>query len=529
MADQVLFFDTTLRDGEQSPGVSLTAAEKVEIAQALAALGVDIIEAGFPVSSPGDFAAVKAIAESVEGPVIAALCRTAKKDIDAAVEALAPAERRRIHTFIATSDIHMQYKLRMTPDEVVAAAVEAVRYARQFTDDVEFSCEDATRSDWDFLVRVCSEAVRAGATTLNIPDTVGYTTPQEYFNLITYLRERVDGADRVRFSVHTHDDLGMAVANALAAIEAGAVQVEGTINGIGERAGNCALEEVVMALRTRADHYKKQYRFVTENIARTSRLVSSLTGMPVQPNKAIVGANAFAHMSGIHQDGMLKSRLTYEIMEPQHVGLTESHIVLGKLSGRHAFRDRLEQLGYQLSDDEFKKAFARFKELADRKKGAITDRDLEAIVQAERHAAPEVFKLETFHVTSGTGAIPTATVRMTVDGTVCQEAAVGEGPVDALYRAIDRIAGVPLRLHDYQLKAVTGGQDALGEVTVRLGVAGGPAGDGGSGDGPTAVGRGVSTDVLEASAAAYVAALNRLWEHPEVAALGERRALATTG
>lgn len=508
MEQRIYIFDTTLRDGEQSPGVALTAHEKVEIGQALAELGVDVIEAGFPISSPGDFQGVKAIAEQVRGPVIAALCRTDLADIDAAHQATKPAPRRRIHTFIATSEIHMKYKLRMEPDDVIAAAERAVRYARNLCDDVEFSAEDATRSNWEFLARVFSAAVAAGATTINVPDTVGYTTPEEFRNLIRYLREHVKGAEKVRFSVHCHNDLGMAVANSLAAIEAGAEQVEGTINGIGERAGNVSLEEVVMALRTRRDRYGKTTGIRTERIYRTSRLVSTLTGMPVQPNKAIVGANAFAHMSGIHQDGVLKEPLTYEIMKPQDVGLSQSLIVMGKLSGRHAFRDRLNQLGYALNDEEFKKAFAAFKELADRKKDGITDRDIEAIVSAELHTPPETYRLESFHVTSGTTTVPTATVRLRFRDEVHQEAATGDGPVDALYRAIDRISGLRCRLQDYALKAVTSGQDALGEVTVKV-----EAGPDPQGHPIVALGRGVSTDIVEASAKAYVAALNKVVEN----------------
>lgn len=507
MSDRIFFFDTTLRDGEQSPGVALTADEKVEIGQALARLGIDVIEAGFPISSPGDFAAVRAIAQNVKGPVIAALARTEFADIDRAIEALAPAQNKRIHTFIATSEIHMKYKLRMEPDQVVEAAGAAVARARGYVEDVEFSCEDATRSNWDFLVRVCSAAVEAGATTLNIPDTVGYTTPIEYFNLIKYLRERVRGAEKVRFSVHCHNDLGMAVANSLAALEAGAVQIEGTVNGIGERAGNTALEEVIMALRTRRDYYNRLTNISTEQIYRCSRLVSSLTGMTVQPNKAIVGANAFAHQSGIHQDGVLKEPLTYEIIKPQDVGLAKSEIVMGKLSGRHAFRERLKELGFELTGEEFSRAFARFKELADRKKGGVTDSDIEAIAQAESQGAPEIYKLENFHVTSGSSTIPTATVRLVYQGRAFQESSWGDGPVDALYRAIDRVTGIDCRLLDFALKAVTSGQDALGEVTVK--VAGGRT----SGGEMTALGRGVSTDVLESSAKAYVAAINKLVEN----------------
>ncbi len=503
--NRIIIFDTTLRDGEQSPGVALSAEEKVEIAEQLARLGVDVIEAGFPISSPGDFEAVRAIAHRVKGPIIAGLSRANPRDVERAGEALEPAARRRIHTFIATSEIHMKYKLRMEPDAVVAAAVEAVRRARRYTDDVEFSAEDATRSNLDFLARILSAAVEAGATTINVPDTVGYTTPQEFHRLITFLRQRVVGADRVKFSVHCHNDLGLAVANSLAAIEAGAVQVETTINGIGERAGNTSMEEVVMAMRTRRDYYHGwETGIATEHFYRTSRLVSSLTGMAVQANKAVVGANAFAHQAGIHQDGVLKEPLTYEIMRPQDVGVPKSLLVMGKLSGRHAFRERLKELGYEMTDEELQKAFARFKELADRKKDGVTDRDLEAIVEAERQLPAEIFGLDSFHVTSGTSTPPTATICLQVQGQRYQEAAWGTGPVDALYRAIDRITSLQCRLEDYSLKAVTSGQDALGEVTVRVAARRGEEGE------VAMLGRGVSTDIIEASVKAYLAAVNKL-------------------
>ncbi|MCG0240001.1 MAG: 2-isopropylmalate synthase [Firmicutes bacterium] len=499
MSRRIYIFDTTLRDGEQSPGFSMTPEEKLQVARQLARLGVDVIEAGFPASSPGDFASVQQIAREVDGPVIAGLARCNRADIEAAARALKDARRPRIHTFIATSPIHMEKKLRMKPEEVVQRVREMVAYAASFGMEVEFSAEDATRSDWRFLAQVFTVAARAGARILNAPDTVGYTTPKEIYDLFRYLKEHVDAPDGVIFSTHNHNDLGLAVANTLAAIEAGAEQVEGTINGIGERAGNVALEEVVMAIRTRHDRYPFHTGIRTTEIYRTSKLVQTVTGVSVQPNKAIVGANAFAHESGIHQDGVLKDRSTYEIMRPEDVGVPESTLVLGKHSGRHALRRRLEELGYHLSEEEIDRAFARFKELADRKK-YITDHDLEAIVGEEQQKTGEALKLESFQVVSGTQTLPTATARVVLaSGEVRQEAASGDGPVDALYRAIDRAAGFQGRLLQYELKAVTEGQDALGEVTVRV-----------MSEGRVALGRGVSTDVIEASARAYVAALSKL-------------------
>lgn len=496
---RVLIFDTTLRDGEQSPGVALRVEEKLEIARQLARLNVDVIEAGFPITSPGDFNAVRTIARKVKGPVIAALARTARTDIDRAWEAIREAERPRIHVFISTSDIHMRHMLRKSPEEVLESAVEWVRYARSLCPDVEFSAQDATRSDRDFLVRICTAAIEAGATTVNIPDTVGYTTPREYYDLITYIRSRVPNIDRAVVSVHCHNDLGLAVANSLAAIEAGAGQVEVTINGIGERAGNTSLEEMVMALRTRRDQFGKDTAIATEHIYRTSRMVSSLTGMPVQPNKAVVGANAFAHESGIHQDGVLKERTTYEIMKPEDIGLASNRLVLGKHSGRHAFKEKIRELGYNLDDEAMMKAFARFKELADKKK-EISDRDLEAIIEEEViFTVPEICRLKYFHVSSGNQGIPMATVVLEKEGREIQEAAWGDGPVDAVYRAIDRAVGVQNRLVDYSLKAITSGKDAQGEATVRVENAG-----------LFYLGRGVSTDVIEASAKAYLNAVNKM-------------------
>lgn len=496
---RVLIFDTTLRDGEQTPGVSLNVAEKVEIARQLARLGVDVIEAGFPIASPGDFAAVQAVAREVKGPVICGLARAVPADIERAWEALQDAARTpRIHTFIATSPIHMEHKLRKSPDEVLALAVEAVKLARRFTPDVEFSAEDATRSEPEFLAKVLAAVIEAGATTLNVPDTVGYTTPQEMAELLAYLKEHVPGIEGAVLSVHCHDDLGLAVANSMAAVAAGAGQVECTVNGLGERAGNAALEEVVMGLRTRSPFYRATTGITTELISRTSRLVATLTGVAVPPNKAVVGANAFAHESGIHQDGVLKARQTYEIMTPESVGLAQSRLVLGKLSGRHALRARLKELGYELDPAEFAKAYARFLEVADRKK-EVSDQDLESLVEGEVLAATEVYQLDYLHVSSGNTTVPTATVRLTRDGAAFEEAACGDGPVDAAYRAIDRITGLTVNLTEYTIRAVTGGKDALGEVQVRV-----------RDNGHRFAGRGSSTDIIEASVRAYLQAINKL-------------------
>ncbi len=495
---QVFIFDTTLRDGEQSPGVSLNVEEKLEIATQLARLRVDVIEAGFPVASPGDFAAVEAVASQVEGPVIAALARATQKDIDKAWEALRHARKPRIHTFIATSPVHMRCKLRKSPDEVLRMAVEAVRYARSLANDVEFSAEDAARSDRGFLCEIFAAVIEAGATVINIPDTVGYSTPWEFADLVSYVKAHTAGIDRVTISVHCHNDLGLAVANSLAAVTAGATQVECTINGLGERAGNAALEEIVMALKTRQDYFDVSVDIDTKHIYRTSRLVSSLTAVFVQPNKAVVGDNAFAHESGIHQDGVLKERTTYEIMTPESIGLPESRLVLGKHSGRHAFNEKLKALGYSLSQDEMEKAFNRFIELADKKK-QVTDRDIEAIVEDELVTTPAYFELEYVHVISGNHAVPTATVRVKNGDGIVEEAACGDGPVDAVFRAIDAATRIQTHLVSYSLNAVTGGKDALGEATVRV-----------KDNGNIYVGRGTSTDVIEASARAYVQAINKL-------------------
>ncbi|MBE3581418.1 MAG: 2-isopropylmalate synthase [Thermoanaerobacteraceae bacterium] len=495
---RIYIFDTTLRDGEQSPGVSLNVQEKLEIARQLARLKVDVIEAGFPIASRGDFEAVKAVAQEIEGPAIAALARVNERDIDRAWEAVKHAARPRLHVFIATSDIHMKHKLRMSREEVLEAIRRGVAYAREHCPDVEFSPEDASRSDLEFLCLALQTAIEAGATVINIPDTVGYATPPEFGRLIAQIRQRVPNIEQAIISVHCHNDLGMAVANSLAAIENGADQVECTVNGIGERAGNTALEELVMALFTRRDYYGCRTGVVTEEIYRTSRLVSSLTGMPVQYNKAVVGKNAFAHESGIHQDGVLKERTTYEIMNPAMIGLVQSNIVLGKHSGRHALRSRLAELGYTLTEAELDKAFQRFKELADRKK-EISDRDLEAIVEHEVRRIPEKYILDYLHISSGTRVVPTATVGLKVDGRVLEEAACGEGPVDAAFKAIDKITRIPVCLKSYSLNAVTGGKDAVGEVTVKVEY-----------QGRIFIGRGISTDVLEASARAYINAVNKL-------------------
>jgi 2-isopropylmalate synthase len=512
--DRILIFDTTLRDGEQSPGAALNVEEKLTIARQLARLGVDVIEAGFPYSSPGDFEAVQKIAATVgteNGPTICGLARASQKDIAAAAEALKPAARFRIHTFLATSDIHLEYKLRKTRSEVLAIVPEMVAYAKTFTPDVEFSPEDAGRSDPEFLYQVLEAAIAAGATTVNIPDTVGYTTPAEFGGIIRGIKENVPNIDQAIISVHGHNDLGLAVANFLEAVKNGARQLECTINGIGERAGNAALEELVMALHVRrqyfnpflgrpADSEAPLTNIDTQQIYKTSRMVSSLTGMSVQPNKAIVGANAFAHESGIHQDGVLKHKLTYEIMDAQSIGLTENQIVLGKLSGRHAFQTRLLELGFELSETELNNAFLKFKAFADKKK-EITDWDLESIVKDEIQQPPELFRLELVQVASGNNARPTATVTLrTPDGEELTDAAIGTGPVDAVYRAINRVVNVPNELIEFSVQSVTAGIDALGEVTIRLRY-----------ENRIFSGHAANTDIIVASAHAYVNALNRLY------------------
>ncbi|HLI57420.1 MAG TPA: 2-isopropylmalate synthase [Actinomycetota bacterium] len=497
MPDQVRIFDTTLRDGEQSPGINLSAKEKVEIATQLAALGVDIIEAGFPVNSPAEFDAVAAVAANVKGPVIAALARMTTGDIDKAWESIKAAQRTRIHTFIATSSIHMEKKLRMSADQVLAAAIAGVTRAKGYTDDVEFSAEDATRSDPDFLVTMYAAAIKAGATTCNVPDTVGYALPNEYAELFRYLMANVEGAGDVVWSTHTHDDLGVAAANAIAGVGAGARQVEGAINGIGERAGNCSLEEVIMAIHTRGASLGVSTGISTHQIVRTSRLISMLTGYPVQPNKAIVGANAFAHESGIHQHGVLMDRLTYEIMDATSVGWESNRIVLGKHSGRHAFAKTLADLGYELTGEALDRAWTRFRDLVDRKV-QLTDADLVAIVTDELSTSEEVYTLESIQVAGGTHLSPTATVRVRHNDQVVEEAALGDGMVDAACSAIARAVGLEARLVSFKVGAVTGGTDALGEVTIGIEL-----------DGNFYTGRGISTDVVEGSARAYLNAVNR--------------------
>lgn len=495
---RIKIFDTTLRDGEQSPGASMNVEEKIQVARQLKKLGVDIIEAGFPIASPGDFEAVNKIAKEVKGIVVAGLCRARDEDIERAAEALKPAEQKRIHTFIATSDIHLKYKLRMDREQVIQAAVKAIKKARQYTDDVEFSAEDATRSDWDYLCKITEEVIKAGATTVNIPDTVGYTIPQEYGELIEYLMNKVSNIDKATISVHCHNDLGLAVSNSLTAILKGAGQVECTVNGIGERAGNAAMEEIVMALKVRNDFFNADTNIVTQEIYRTSRLVSKITGMIVQPNKAIVGANAFAHEAGIHQDGVLKERTTYEIMRPEDIGIPSSKIVLGKHSGRHAFKTRLEELGFSLTEEKLNRAFERFKKLADQKK-YIFNEDIEALVSDEVLRIAEVYQLIDLEVASGTKKKPTAKVKMKINGKEKEIKISGDGPVDAVYKAITELTGSQAELNKFEIKAITGGTDALGEVTIILEEAG-----------HTVRGHGSDTDIIVASAKAYINALNKL-------------------
>ena len=510
---RVLIFDTTLRDGEQSPGASLNLEEKLAIAQQLARLGVDVIEAGFPFASHGDFAAVQRIAQQVggeNGPIICGLARASRGDIKACAEAVAPAPKRRIHTFIATSDIHLEHKLRKSRKDVLGIVPEMVAYARSFVDDVEFSCEDAGRSDPEFLYEVIEAAIAAGASTVNIPDTVGYTTPSEFGSLIAGINQHVPNIDDAVISVHGHNDLGLAVANFLEAVKSGARQLECTVNGIGERAGNAALEELVMAMHVRRRYFNPFFGreedsptpltgIRTEEITKTSRLVSNLTGMVVQPNKAIVGANAFAHESGIHQDGVLKNRLTYEIVDARTVGLSDNRISLGKLSGRSAVRARLEELGYDLSREDLDDAFARFKDLADRKR-EITDRDLESIVSVQVQQPDAKYQLKLVQVSCGSSLQPTATVTLADENGQEQTAAsVGTGPVDAVCRSLNQLAGEPNELVEFSVKSVTEGIDAMGDVTIRL-----------RRDGQLYSGHSAHTDVVVAAAEAFVNALNRL-------------------
>jgi 2-isopropylmalate synthase len=515
MSDRrVLIFDTTLRDGEQAPGCSMTLEEKLVLGRQLAKLGVDVIEAGFPIASRGDFEAVRTIAQEVQGPIICGLARTGNEDIDRAWEALRYAERPRIHTFIATSEIHMRDKLRMGPDRVLDEVGRAVERARGYCEDVEFSPEDATRSDWDYLVRICKRAVEAGASTLNIPDTVGYTTPHEYAELIAYLRDHVAGSEGVRFSVHCHDDLGLSVANSLAAIRAGARQVECTVNGIGERAGNTAMEEVVMALRTRSEFFGGcDTRVNAEEIYPTSRALSQIIGIAVPPNKAVVGDNAFAHEAGIHQHGMIQNRLTYEIMTPESVGRGKSELVLGKHSGRHAFAERVRELGFDPEKIDFERAFRRFKDLADVKK-TVYNEDIEALISDQLQRVDERFKLVNMSVVSGTFATPTATVEMSIEGEERKAAKMGDGPVDAVFKAVKDLTASKARLLRYQVNAITSGMDAQGEVAVTL-----------EEDGIRVIGHGADTDIIVASARAYVQAVNRIMRRKEAGARAALRGI----
>ena len=496
--NRVIIFDTTLRDGEQSPGASMNTAEKLRLAKQLEKLGVDVIEAGFPAASDGDFEAVAAIAKALKKAQVTGLARASRPDIDRAWEAVQHAAHPRIHTFIATSDIHLEYKLRMSREEVVQAAVAAVKHARSYTDNVEFSAEDGSRSDWDFLCRVFEAAIDAGATTVNLPDTVGYAVPDEFGNMVRHIYQNTPNIDRAIFSVHCHDDLGLATANTLTAIQAGARQAEVTINGIGERAGNTSMEEVVMALHTRHNHLGLETGINTEHIHASSRLVSMITGIMVQPNKAIVGANAFAHEAGIHQDGVLKNPMTYEIMKPETIGLSTNKLVLGKHSGRHALRTRLKSMGYDLSDEEINLVFSRFKELADKKKH-IVDEDLEVIVTEGILRTADIFKLEYLHVTAGTTVLPMASVKLEINGRPVRGAGYGNGPIDAAFNAIGKLTGTASELLRFSVSALTGGTDAQGEVTVRL-----------QENGLLALGRGADPDIITASAKAYVNGLNRL-------------------
>ena len=499
--DKVVIFDTTLRDGEQSAGIGLTTQEKLEIARQLERLGVDVIEAGFAASSPGDFEAVETIAREVRGPIIASLARCVPSDVDRAWEAIKDAERPRIHVFISSSDVQIMHQLRKNPEEVLEMAVESVERARGYCDDVEFSPMDATRTDMDYLYRLVEATITAGATTVNIPDTVGYAMPWEFAERISNIRRNVPNIDDVVLSVHCHNDLGLSVASSLAAIGAGVRQIEGCINGLGERAGNAALEEVIMGIETRRDVLGVSTNIDTRQIYRTSRLVSDITGFPVQANKAIVGANAFRHASGIHQDGVIKDRSTFEIMDPQSVGWPSSTLVLGKLSGRAGLRARLEQLGYRLSQEELNATFEAFKSLADRKR-EVTDADLEALMSSQRRTVdvPAIYGLEYVQVSCGDHQIPTATVTLaTPDGQPVTDAATGTGPVDAVYKAINRIVRVDNVLTEFRVDSVTEGIDAIGDVTIRI-----------ERDRSVYVGRGSDTDIIVASAKAYMNALNRL-------------------
>ena len=507
---RIKIFDTTLRDGEQSPGCSMNLSEKLDMARQLDALGVDVIEAGFAIASPEDFRSVEAISQTVTNCTVASLARCTKGDIDAAWNAVKGARHPRIHVFLATSDIHMEYKLKMTREQVVASIGEMVRYAKSLCEDIEFSAEDASRSDWDFLSRCYSTAVAAGATVLNVPDTVGYSTPDEMGRLIRYLREHIEGVENVDISVHCHDDLGMAVANSLACIQAGATQVECTINGIGERAGNASLEEIVMALHTRRDHFDAETGVNTKQIYKSCKLLSSITGVPISPSKAIVGANAFAHESGIHQHGVIANAQTYEIMRSTDVGIPQNTMVLGKHSGKHALRERLESMGYTVTESQLEEIFTRFKSLADKKKN-ITNSDLEALVLNRRRSEEGGWKLLSHVVNVGVGLPNTSCVKLGHDGQVEQEVAIGSGPLDASFKAINRITGMDVNLESFSLNAVTDGEDAIGEAVVKI-----------SRGGEVYTGTGISTDIIESSIRASSSGLNKA-----AAAAGEQEARAS--
>ncbi|MBN73691.1 MAG: 2-isopropylmalate synthase [Gimesia sp.] len=497
--DTVKIFDTTLRDGEQSPGCSMTTSEKLKVAKELVALGVDIIEAGFPIASPGDFDAVRKIATQFgDQTTICGLARCRKEDIDRAWEALKEAKNSRIHVFLATSSIHREYKLKMSKEQIIETAVEMVKRARDYCPDIEFSPEDAARTEKDFLCEVVERAIEAGASTVNIPDTVGYATPAHFHDVITTLKQNVSNIDQAIISTHCHNDLGLAVANSLAAVEAGARQIECTINGLGERAGNCALEEVVMALKTRADYYGVNTNINTKRLYPISHLVSTVTGMAVQRNKAIVGKNAFAHEAGIHQHGVLQERTTYEIMSPEDVGYVGTNLVLGKHSGRHAFRDRVQSLGHSLDDATFERIFNEFITLADKKK-EIYDSDIVALIENQVSDAPEKWSIARFHTSAGTGTIATATIELAdEDGKIHCDAATGDGPVDAVFRALERITGISAVLEQYHVGSVSSGKDAQGEVRVEVRI-----------NGEMFNGRSVSTDIIESSAKAYLQAINK--------------------
>jgi 2-isopropylmalate synthase len=497
--DRLIIFDTTLRDGEQSPGASMNLAEKLQVAHALKDLGVDVIEAGFPIASPGDFESVQAIAREVHGPVICGLARCNPEDIDRAAKAVRDASRPRIHVFLATSAIHRELKLKMAKEEIVRRSIEGVQRAKGHCEDVEFSPEDAARTELDFLAEVVERAVEAGATTINIPDTVGYAVPSQYAAAISHLKKHVRGIDKVVLSVHCHNDLGMAVANSLTAVLEGARQVECTINGLGERAGNCALEEIVMAVRTRGDFFKVATNINTRKLYPISRLVSHVTGIQVQRNKAIVGQNAFSHEAGIHQDGMLKDRSTYEIMNPEDIGLPRTELVLGKHSGRHALRQRVQDLGYHLNEEQLQRVFDSFKVLADRKK-VIYDADIEALAEAQMHSGPVVWTLEAVTCNAGSATMPSAAVALWhQEGSILRDASLGDGPIDAVFKAIERITGIEVVLRDYRVRSVSVGEDAQGEASVEAEY-----------NGKELSGRAVSTDIIEASALAFLQVINRI-------------------